>query len=168
VTLDMGHLYETTHPQLCAYFGARLSPSQKHMAEDLASDVFERALRSVDTFEDRGVQPQAWVWTIARNLMIDHARAARRRAADSLDALDSPPPDALGERGYRNVEDRAVVRPLLDALTTEQRAAIVGRFWYGYQGGELARLIGTTHNGVKKRYIRALAQMQKALTGEAA
>ena len=48
------------------------------MAQDIASDVFVRMVEKLDTFEAHGRPLLAWLYTIARNLIIDHQRKASR------------------------------------------------------------------------------------------
>lgn len=157
---EVGQLYATTHPALCSYFGARLAPTYRHMAEDMASDVFVRALMAAPTYQDRGIAPKAWVFAIARNLLTDHGRAATKWPASSLDGGMLHPPDIGAERAYRNVEDRVVVADLLDAITPEQRVAVALRFWDGLSSTEIGTALRTTDNTVKQRQKRALARMR--------
>src|SRR6266542_673496 len=49
------------------------------LAEDLAAETFERALRSWRRFDPRRSSPRTWLCAIARNVALDHFRAERRR-----------------------------------------------------------------------------------------
>lgn len=49
------------------------------VAEDLTSETFLRALCGINTLSYRGKQPQAWLFTIAHNVVVDHNRSAWNR-----------------------------------------------------------------------------------------
>src|ERR687893_71225 len=49
------------------------------LAEDLTSETFLRALRRIDSVHDQGRDVGAWFTTIARNLILDHAKPSRPR-----------------------------------------------------------------------------------------
>ena len=49
------------------------------LAEDLTSETFFRALRSMNSFRWQGKDFGAWLMTIARNLTTDHFKAGRTR-----------------------------------------------------------------------------------------
>jgi RNA polymerase sigma factor (sigma-70 family) len=49
------------------------------LAEDLTSETFFRALRSMKPFKWQGKDFGAWLMTIARNLTADHYKAVRTR-----------------------------------------------------------------------------------------
>ena len=49
----------------------------EHLAEEIAQETFARALGAVDRFDGRG-DVRAWLFTIARNVWVDHCRRHRR------------------------------------------------------------------------------------------
>src|SRR5436305_12029830 len=49
------------------------------LAEDLAAETFERALRSWRRFDPRRASARTWLCTIARSVALDHFRSERRR-----------------------------------------------------------------------------------------
>lgn len=168
--LDMAQLYSDTSAQLVSYFAHRLSPSQQHMAEDLTMTTFEKAIRASERFEQRGVSPRSWLFTIASRVLIDQYRESdvRRRKGEvtALDALEHP--EHAVTMAVRDVDldaaaDRLTLGGLVDSLVPEQRAAI--RLWF-YEGHGLASAgaaLGTTPEGVKKRKARALSNLRKML-----
>jgi RNA polymerase sigma factor (sigma-70 family) len=106
-----------------------------------------------------GVRPMAWVYTLARNILIDHYRVQQR--VDGLEwhadigaepTVDDPAPSVA-----RTVELTAAVATLND----KQRAVIVGRF---YEGRPFRELGGVASNGgAKKLQERALVNLRRAL-----
>lgn len=57
-------------------------------AEDLTSKTFERIMKNLDKYDDRGHKISAWIFTIARNILIDFYRENDRKKTSSLEELD--------------------------------------------------------------------------------
>ena len=67
--------YQRYFPRLFAYVYARVG--QVHLAEDLVADVFERAYTRADSLRSKEAY-STWLFTIARNAIISHARKHSR------------------------------------------------------------------------------------------
>src|SRR5213076_2724401 len=51
----------------------------RFVAEDLAAETFERALRLWHRFDERRSSPRTWLCQLARTVALDHFRSERRR-----------------------------------------------------------------------------------------
>ena len=69
-------LYEQNFERVYAFVARRVRDRAE--AEDVVSEVFYKALKGIDGYEDRGVPFVAWLYTIARNVVCDRARQAGR------------------------------------------------------------------------------------------
>src|ERR1700710_476348 len=58
-------------------------------AEDLTQQTFERALRAWPRYDPSRASVGTWLIVIARNLLVDHLRAARGSRSQPLDELDA-------------------------------------------------------------------------------
>lgn len=112
-------------------------------AQDLTQEVFLRALRSLDGYEQTGAPFSAWLATIARNLVRDHWRRRTpvtvdlEASAEFLTQDEGPEAQAVRtserqriERGLANLspDHQAVIRlRILDGLPTSEVAAIMNR-----------------------------------------
>lgn len=67
-----GHLYERYLDRIFRYVRARVG--EKHVAEDITEMVFLRSFESLDTYEERGHPFSAYLYQVARNLLVDHYR----------------------------------------------------------------------------------------------
>jgi RNA polymerase sigma-70 factor (ECF subfamily) len=65
-------LYEEYYDKIARYIYTRIG--DKSESEDLASEVFLKALKSIKTYRDTGPPMQAWLFKIAHNLVVDHLR----------------------------------------------------------------------------------------------
>ena len=132
------------------------------LAEDLLADTFERVLRAKRRFDPRKASEKTWLYTIALNLLRDHARrmAAADRARQRVTAIDR----AGGARGtLEAVEDRDAVQRALSALSPEEREAVALRYGADLTVPEIARLRGEKLTTVEGRVYRALRKLKADL-----
>ena len=78
-----GQLYDHYSPAVYRFIYYRVS--SQALAEDLTSETFFRALRSMASFQWQGKDFGAWLTTIARNLVVDHYKAGRTRLETTTD-----------------------------------------------------------------------------------
>ncbi len=136
-------------------------------AEDVTSEVFFRALRAMPRYEPR--QPfLAWLYRIARNAIIDRARAARPRVSFE-DALAHPDagdhvidPDAR----ILATDRRSRLRAALAHLTAEQQEVVVLRFVEGLSADEVGKVMRKRSGTVRGLQYRALQALRKHITAE--
>src|SRR3981189_3092510 len=144
----------------------------RERAEDLAQETFLRIVKGAQAWEHRA-RFQTWLFTIARNLCVDHARRDRFRRADSLDAqgpgdeppmVDSVPGREIDPgRGAESALLRPVLQRALLSLPAEQREVFVLREQAGLPFREIAEMVGVNENTVKSRMRYALEGLRKAL-----
>jgi RNA polymerase sigma-70 factor (ECF subfamily) len=132
--------------------------------DGLTNEVFLRAFRTLPTFTGGADQFRAWLFTIARNAVIDEMRATARRAREVLEAV---PRDRVGG----NVEDDVLARlanervaALLDVLSPDQRDVVALRIVGDLSVEQTAAVLGKTYEGVKALQRRALARLRKAIS----
>lgn len=138
--------------------------------DELASDVVQEALlrawRNPEVLEQGGSAARAWLYTVARNVVIDERRSARARwevgAGWVPERVRSDPSDAA--------LDAWLVADVLTQLTPEHRTVIVRAYYMGQSVAELAALLGVPEGTVRSRLhygLRALrlALEEKGVTG---
>ena len=125
-------------------------------AEDITSEVFERALEHLGRFEWRGVPFVAWLFRMAANAIADRWREDAR---DSRDApADIPDPGEV-----EDIERRLVLFQLVDRLPSAQRQVIQMRFLEEKSIREIATAIGRSEGAVKQLQLRALENLRKEM-----
>lgn len=137
-------------------------------AEDLANEVFIRILENVDKFriggQDAALALTGWVFTIARNIIIDDYRRLKSRSADLLSDTD----ETLIDESF-DIElhlTRADLQAALSKLTEEQQTVLLLRFEEGFTSAQIARMMGKTEMAIKALQRRGLAAMARILGGE--
>jgi RNA polymerase sigma-70 factor, ECF subfamily len=134
------------------------------VAEDLTSETFFRALRSMTGFRWQGKDFGAWLMTIARNLATDHFKAGRTRL--ELTTEDMGLHDDTTEGPENAVLAGLTNEILLDALAklpVEQRDCVVMRFLQGMSIAETAGVLGRSDGAVKQLQLRGIRNLAKLM-----
>lgn len=154
-----GELYERYRDAVYRYCLARTGSALD--AEDLASDVFVKALRSLDRYEERGVPFVAFLYRLARNAAIDRARGRARRMPPGPIPSDLPSGQDVEGQALRGTE-RSILLAALARLRETHREVMVLRFVEGYTGVEVARMLGKSEGAIRILQHRATQQLRKA------
>ncbi|MGE3076104.1 MAG: RNA polymerase sigma factor [Dehalococcoidia bacterium] len=133
-------------------------------AEDLVANVYLKAWKSAASYRQGSNNYQRWLFTIARNELVDHWRRNREVSPfDDLNFADSgtvPMDDAMGE-------DYSAISEALGRLNAEQREVVILRFFNELSHAEIARILGKREGAVRAQLLRALRQMRKAISNVA-
>jgi len=83
-------LYEEYYDKIAHYVYTHIG--DKNEAENIAGEVFLKALESLKSYRERGIPMQAWLFRIAHNLLVDHLMkvAKRKTIAKSIESLGLP------------------------------------------------------------------------------
>jgi RNA polymerase sigma-70 factor (ECF subfamily) len=153
-----GELYERYRDAIYRFCLARTGTA--HDAEDLTSDVFVKALRSIDSYQDRGLPFAAFLYRIARNAAIDRSRTLKQPL--SVDGLLVEPASKQDvEREASLAVDRSILLAALSKLKPEHRDVITLRFIEGYAALEVAQMLGKTEGAIRTLQHRALERLRK-------
>jgi RNA polymerase sigma-70 factor (ECF subfamily) len=102
---------------------------------------------------------RAWLFTVARNLVIDGARSARHTHEITTDTL----PDAPGDDDTDARLDAWLVADALASLSLEHRSVIVHAYYGGRSTAEIARQLDIPEGTVKSRMHYGLRALRLAL-----
>jgi RNA polymerase sigma-70 factor (ECF subfamily) len=130
--------------------------------DEVVQDTFVRAFASIDGFRGES-SLRTWLFTIARRLVLDRRRSARRRgepvevresdAATEYDSLDGVVADETQRR----------LRAALDKLSPTQREVFVLRVSEGMSYAEIADTVGTTEGAARVHYHNAMRTIKELL-----
>jgi RNA polymerase sigma factor (sigma-70 family) len=128
-------------------------------AEDVVAEVFLIAWRRVDRVPD--TEPVLWLYAVARRVLANQRRAARRRKAlvDVLGRLagrHSAAPEAGG----------LVLMLALGRLRPDDREVLMLTAWEGLDASQVAAVLGCTPQAVHTRLHRARARLRAELDRE--
>ncbi len=150
-------LYEANFERVYAYVIRRVR--DRDDAQDITSDVFHLALRSLPRFEWRGVPFAAWLYRIAANEIADRSKSiAKRRAL--LQESDARVEDTSS---IDDAERRGRLFKLVDRLPRDQSRVIVMRFAEDKSIREIATALGRSEGSVKQLQFRAMQNLRVRL-----
>ncbi len=126
-------------------------------AEDLTSQIFIKAVRSLD-YTQNPQSTRSWLFQVARTTIADYWRTFYRTATSSLDALlesgwEGPTEDESFELGSSTADH---IQRLLQRLSNRHREVLTYRFLLGLSVRETAVIMGMTEGNVKTSQFRAL------------
>jgi RNA polymerase sigma-70 factor (ECF subfamily) len=149
---DAGALFAVYQHRLFKYFCRAVG--QTETARDLTQDVFLRVSRTAIPVAADG-ELKAWLFQIARNLVLDHHRKRLRH----------PEPSVLIDEGTRSPSQDVdlAVNEAIAALTDLDRDVFLMREMAGLSYGEIARACGLTPDAVRSRIHRARLQLRDNL-----
>lgn len=131
-------------------------------AEDVTADVFFKALKAIDSYRATAGPFSAWLYRIAANTVIDHARA--RRVTASLDvSMDTADRAAPVDEQVINRVEAARVWEAIDGLTEAQRVAVTMRFGRDLPIADIAQHMGRSEGAIKLLLNRGLAAVREQL-----
>jgi RNA polymerase sigma-70 factor (ECF subfamily) len=131
------------------------------LAEDLAGETFERALRMWRRFDPTRASARTWLCTIARSTALDHFRAEKRRrnreraVSETERQLDPP------ELGLSPALERS-----LAALSAADREVVALRIVLDLDAEAAARLLGISATACTTRLSRALTRLEELMTND--
>ena len=138
----------------------RLVNNDRARAEDVAQETLLRAWRHRTILESPSPALRSWLFTVARNLVIDEWRRNRSHA-------ESPVAD-VPEHGSRDDgSDQLllswVVAEAVTRLSPDHRAVLLECYYRGRPVAEAARILGLPEGTVKSRTHYALRALKLAL-----
>jgi len=146
-------------------FALRLT-GDEGLAQDVVQETLVRAWRHPDVLARGDDRVRAWLFTVARHLVVDDRRSARHRREavvgepGVLDRLDCAP---TARDDTQSVLDAWLVGDALATLSPEHRAVVVGAYYGGQSVAELATELGIPAGTVKSRLHYGLRALRLAL-----
>lgn len=154
-----GELYERYAEKIYSYIYFRTS--NHHDAEDLTARVFYRGMAHIESYTERGVPFQAWLYRIAHNLVANWHRDQGRRRVIPLDeyiatSLKADAPERLAEDN----EEREVLLRAIRRLPEERQQLLTLKFVDGMSNIEIGEIMDRTEGAVKSLYHRTLIALR--------
>ena len=161
-TKAIGQLYTNHHEQIYRYIWSKLS--DPILAEDLTGEVFTRMVARLHTFQPLGVPFQAWLYRIARNLIVDFIRKESSRNNISLDEI-GPLPES--DNNPASLIDKKLtlerLQEALEKIDPAQAEILRLRFLVGLPVNDVALRLEKTVAAVKALQHRGLLALRNTL-----
>lgn len=137
---------------------------ERQVAEDIVQEVLLRAWRSDELAERDEAATRAWLFTVARRLVIDRWRTATVRREQVVDAEDerSTPEVARTDR-TDELLDRWLIADALSDLSSEHRAVVIAAYYQGRTTADIAARLQIAEGTVKSRLHYGLRHLRMIL-----
>ncbi|MBC8100366.1 MAG: sigma-70 family RNA polymerase sigma factor [Armatimonadetes bacterium] len=155
-----GELYERYVKKIYNYLYYRTG--NQHDAEDLTARVFYRAMSHIETYTERGIPFQAWLYRIAHNLVANWHRDQGRRKVIPLDefiasSLRSESPDKSAE----DREERELLLSAIRRLPEERQQLLLLKFVDELSNADIGDIMERTEGAIKSLYHRTLIALRE-------
>jgi RNA polymerase sigma-70 factor, ECF subfamily len=154
-------LYELNFGRVYAYIARRVG--DRDAAQDLTSDVFHKALASIQSFEWRGVPFAGWLMRIAANMIVDRSKRSGREISGQDDLPDLP--DLKAQPKLEEADRCGRLFSMVEQLPEDQRRVIGMRFAEEKSIREIATELGRSEGAVKQLQFRALQNLRARMEG---
>jgi RNA polymerase sigma-70 factor, ECF subfamily len=133
-------------------------------AEDAVQEAFAAIWRSASTYRPERGAAGGWLYTVARNAIVDRLRRNGLATGAELPELvaSEPGPPERAEDAYVSVR----VHRALEELQPREREVIELAYWSGMSQSEVADYLGLPLGTVKTRTRSGLARLASLLEGE--
>jgi RNA polymerase sigma-70 factor (ECF subfamily) len=150
-------LYEEYYDKLAHYVYVHIG--NKEEAEDIAGEVFLKALKSLKSYREQGVPMQGWLFRIAHNLTVDYIRKADKRRTVPMDSVILTGEDNPVDTADKNIEFERVTEAMKQ-LTIEQREVINLRFFGGLTSKEVGDVLSKSDGAVREMQRAAIEKIR--------
>lgn len=155
-------LYTTFYTPVFRYL--LLRAGNREDAEDLAEDTFLKFFKALPTFTLAGSSILPYLFTVARNGLIDQSR--KRSHEGKLDEElflllpdTEPDPEAQSQTG----QDVDVLKKTLRLLPQGEQAAVTLRYLDGLSTAETAETLGKSEEAVRQLLSRGIRRLRSLL-----
>lgn len=158
-----GDLYERYADSVFRFIYSQTS--DRFDAEDITADVFLRAWNSLHRYEERGFSFSAYLFRIARNVMIDRSRKQKPVSEIPEDELLTGPDQIILEPGRlmaEKLQHNEIVK-FLAQLREDYRTVLILRFFNDLTTEETSDVMGRSTGAVRVLQHRALSALRKML-----
>ena len=167
--IDVGifkEIYETYYKRVYNYISYRIN--NHNDTEDLVSQVFERIIQSMYTYDPKRSVFDAWLLGIARNTVTDYFRKQKRNFNISLDNVihlisgNSQPEEVIVID-----ENNVSLVKALAKLSDKERNIVALKFAAELRNTDIAAVMGISNSNVGVILSRSLKKLRKELEKEA-
>ena len=128
-----------------------------HDAEDLTARVFQRAMKHIHNYTDRGVPFSAWLYRIAHNLVANwHRDRSRKQEIPINDIPVLPSKGDHPEASLVRTQEQEALLKLIRKLPPDRQNLLILKFVENLSNAEIGQIMGRSEGAVKSLYHRTL------------
>lgn len=159
---DFAYIFEIYYKRVYNFIYYRVNDS--YTAEDLTSQTFERYMLKIDTYNGVKSTFEAWLFTIAKNIVNDHFRSLKGVKILPIDAIK----DLIsGKRGPEdlavNSENKDELLRAIKVLNPNEKEIIALKFAAGIGNKDIAAILNMSDSNVGVILCRAMKKLKKEI-----
>jgi RNA polymerase sigma-70 factor, ECF subfamily len=155
-----GEIYQLYADNIYRYFFYRVRSDTE--AQDLCSQVFLNAWKAIGRYKHENVPFLVWLYTISRNLLVNHNRSLRQHAELEEHVADSSETSNPISLLLRQTEREELVGAF-EKLTAEQQQVLYYRFVENWSHTDVARVMSKSEGAIRAIQFRALESLRRLL-----
>lgn len=136
-----------------------------HDAEEIMEDTFYKLAYKKPRYTAKS-SFKTWLYTIGRNLAIDHLRKQKRHPSSSIDEYTELADNASIEENYLKEEQKLVIHKAVNNLRTDYRQVICLIYFEDFTNNEAARIMRRTSRQLTNLLYQAKQALKKELEKE--
>ena len=158
-TEAFGKLYELYYTPVYRY--AYLRTRSKQASEDIAQIVFLKMYSNIKKFEHMKDSPLPFLFTIARNSIIDFFRKENHSMAEDDETLSKKIDERSQYDFSEEAENKNLAELAVNILDGEQKDAVILRFLTGMPNAEIATVLGKKEETVRQIQSRGIKKIRE-------
>ena len=152
-------LYEHYLPKVLKYISYQVR--DMNLAEDLTSAVFEKALTRLDSYRSDNASFSTWLFSIARNIVIDHHRVKSRKIIISIEETFNVASEEISpEEEVIKKEELKRLDTYIRELSQQEREIISLKFGAELNNRQIAKILELSESNVGTTLYRAICKLR--------
>lgn len=160
-----GELYSHYYPHILKFCNLKLN--SKELAEDITAQTFQKAIQNIQSFNWQDVSFSAWLYQIAKRLIIDQYRKQTRQKTFpiGLHSEDLLPPSTedIQTQTIFSIQSDAIQAKLLN-FPPKEKQIIYLKFYLGYSNKLIAQITKLSETNIGTVIHRTVKKLKKSLS----
>lgn len=153
-----GKIYELFYRRIFRY--CSINTRKVEIAQDICQETFLKAWKALPQFSQKGGSFQAYLFKIARNLIIDLSRKHKEESLENYQGIET---NEHFEEKIEKVEDTKRVQRALSHLDDLERQIIILHYFEDMTGREVAQVVGIKEGNLRVKTHRVLEKLKEIL-----
>lgn len=145
--------------------------ANKEISSDIAQTVFLKVFQALPKYEEKGISPLAYFFTVARTTVIDYWKKKKEISVDFSDEhiIDTVGGASSSYEIHDQIDNKKMADFAMDAiqrLSNDQREILTLKFIQDFSNKEISEFTGKSEAAIRQLQCRALNSLRKILKNE--